>query len=589
MVKSVGGVIEFLKDFSLPVVICKNQESLPIEYMNLRADILFSPERSIQLVSKPQQKLNFTDLITKKSQGRAAAMIETIQKIGRVERWNCEFVAQADELTLYSVSGNLVSVHGKHDYVIFVVMPNLTGIDYNPYMVRFFELVNAVLHDDDTEQSIASLLSMAGHIIKASRVYVFEEISEIATRNTYEWCAEGIEPAIQDLCYLEKADYNYDVIISSGLYISNDVTTLPQGDREILESQGIFALAIVAMYLEGKGIGYIGFDDCVGPRVWGQEEIHFLQDISRLLLSLIQRRNAELVAKQNASLLQLVLDNSDDVIYVRDMADHTLLMVNRTLAEDMGIPAEKMIGKKCWEVLGENADRPCDFCPALKIELADNQERSETYTWERFNPMTKKEYLIKDSLVRWGNGRIVHVETASDITLQKSNERQLQLMASTDSMTGIYNREWGARELQKKLEENHGGYLSFIDVDGLKNVNDTLGHEAGDDLLRTIVDAIRSRISEDDFMCRWGGDEFLVWVKGAKRRIDTIMKEASENLVCRNEAKEKPYALSFSYGVVDFSQSAFDALISEADKLMYEDKMRKRHQLKRRRRDDPSN
>lgn len=586
MQKNLDEVIEFLKDFPFSIIICKNQEELPIEYMNLKADILFSPERSIQSISKPEETPQFTDFVAEKSLGQATAMIDTIKKVGRVEGWHCEFKSQGDQDSLFSVSANLASVNSEHDYIIFIIAPVSISTDHNPYTTQYLEMINVVIYEDETEQAINSLLSMAGQIVSASRVYVFEEISETTTRNTYEWCAEGIEPAIQDLQHLEKADYNYDVIISSGLYIANDVSKLPQEDREILESQGIYALAIIAMYLHDKGIGYIGFDDCSGVHNWTSDEIHFLQNISRLLLSFIRRRNAESVAKQNASLLQLVSDNSDDVIYVRDLEDYTLLMVNRTLSEIIGVPSEELVGKKCWKVIGDKQDGPCDYCPAPKISLQEGKESSEIYTWERLNPQTKKHYLIKDSLVRWSNGRIVHVETASDITIRKNNEEKLVYMASTDKMTEIFNREWGANDLQKKLNENKGGQLVFVDVDGLKNVNDTFGHEAGDDMLKAIVENIKAQINENDYMCRWGGDEFLVWTEGSRERAESVMDAANEALRICNESKKRDYPLSFSYGVLDFSGENFDALISKADALMYENKMQKRGAMKRRRRDD---
>lgn len=587
MQKKIDGVIEFLRDFPFAIIICKNQEDLPIEYMNLKADILFSPERSIQSVSTPNTTFNFADFIAEESQGRISTMLDTLHKVGRVEGWTCELKSNGNQDSLFSVSANYVSVDSENDFLILAVTPNSLGVESNPYNSHYLEMVNVVIYEEETERAINSLLSMAGQIVKASRVYVFEEISDTTTRNTYEWCAEGIEPAIQDLQHLEKADYNYDVIVSSGLYIANDVSKLPQEDREILESQGIYALAIVAMHLKGKGIGYIGFDDCVAAHNWSSDEIHFLQNISHLLLSLIRRRNAESVAKQNASLFQLVSDNSEDVIYVRDLEDHTILMVNRTLSEELGVPPEEIVGKKCWEIIGTGDNGPCDFCPTPNIELKDDQERSETYTWERFNPMTEKFYLIKDSLIRWDNGRVVHVETASDITLRRNNEKKLEFMASTDIMTGIHNREWGANNLQEKLNRKEVGQLIFVDVDGLKNVNDNFGHKAGDDMLKSIVDAINVQLEENDYICRWGGDEFLVWIEGSQSRAEATMDAANEVLRTLNEDQQREYPLSFSYGMIDFSGESFDTLISKADALMYEDKMTKRGQLKRRRRDDP--
>lgn len=577
---------DLLGALHLPVVVCKNTHGYPLEYMNLSAELLFAPSRSVDALTQPARHPLFYEVIRCTSADMTAGLLRALRHAGRVDSYPCELAAFDGKLMGFSISANVVSLQACDDYVIFFFAASGPACG-DPYSILLVEIINAALLSDDTNQSIETVIAMAGQRTSASRVYIFEEISPTATQNSYEWCAAGVAPAIQDLQNLNKADYNYDVIVKSGLYIANDVATLPDNDRTILQAQGIQALAIIAFYDGKKPLGYVGFDDCLGPREWKHDEIHFLQTISRMLGSLIKRRNAEEGERQNASLLQLVSDNSDTIIYVTDVEDHSILFVNRALAERVGQEQKDILGKKCWEVFHLGMDAPCDFCPIPKITIGPKEERSEVYQWEHYNSLIKRTYLVKDMLIRWKTGRLVHVETATDISPQKEYERSLKTLASMDAMTGIYNREWGGTLLQKKLAKKQPGYLFFIDLDGLKRANDTLGHKAGDEMLIETVRMIQENISGADMLCRWGGDEFLVWTKGTRQRAESTMESILHDVALYNRDSDKLFVVSFSYGLVKFSGASFDTLISEADKRMYDAKMEKRGRKKLRRRDDP--
>ena len=116
--------------------------------------------------------------------------------------------------------------------------------------------------------------------------------------------------------------------------------------------------------------------------------------------------------------------------------------------------------------------------------------------------------------MEWTDGRKVHIETATESTHQKLYEERLKHYASTDTMTGTYNREWGTRIMRDMVasaeQEKDAISVVFLDVDGLKEINDTCGHEMGDEVIIKTVDMVRSCIRKSDFMCRWGGDEFLL-------------------------------------------------------------------------------
>ncbi len=157
-----------------------------------------------------------------------------------------------------------------------------------------------------------------------------------------------------------------------------------------------------------------------------------------------------------------------------------------------------------------------------------------------------------------------------------------------DNLTKVYNRRAGLERLDLLLpSDNRRQFmcsLCFIDINGLKQVNDTFGHNSGDELILTVVDAIKSVIRKEDFIIRLGGDEFLIIFNG----IDLNTTEEVWNRIVDiyekiNENENRPYLISVSHGVVSHcnnQRSQIDDLIKIADEKMYEEKRATKENLK---------
>jgi len=457
-------------------------------------------------------------------------------------------------------------------------MSTLSSNEINNVLSSVFHISS---NSDNIDEAINNVLSYIGKYVNASRVYIFEEISPLYTSNTYEWCTKGIEPAIQDLKYLKKEDYNYDVIINSGMYVTDDIRDLPGEDREILEAQNIKSLAILALTYQDRPIGYIGFDDCKNYRVWKKEEIALLRNISSIIVSLIARRDSESKVMRTLDILHKITDSLNYVIYVSDIETNELLFVNNELRKICAPNGEKLEGEVCWKVLQKDQDGICPFCPRRKMVDENGNIIMDDYTWEFRNLTNGKWYLVRDSIIEWIDGHMVHMETALEITNRKEYEEQLEKIASTDMMTGLNNRISGYRIITDILNDTeHTGEpmsLIFVDVDSLKYVNDTYGHDAGDDVIMNVVDSLRSNVRKDDMLCRWGGDEFLVVLKCTRETAEKKMKNVEEDIKKRNAGCKKPYTISMSYGITEFTPGSgadIDDIVKAADKAMYENKNR---------------
>jgi diguanylate cyclase (GGDEF)-like protein/PAS domain S-box-containing protein len=169
------------------------------------------------------------------------------------------------------------------------------------------------------------------------------------------------------------------------------------------------------------------------------------------------------------------------------------------------------------------------------------------------------------------------VGTFSDISLLKQHEKQLERIAHYDALTGIPNRVLLADRLQQALAHTKraGSILAvcYLDLDGFKFVNDTMGHEAGDKVLIEVTRRIKETIRGDDTVARLGGDEFAVLLQGlnaaeeCSASLDRLLEAISQPIEIRN----KLFEVSASIGVALYPSDDHDAdtLLRHADQAMY--------------------
>ena len=160
----------------------------------------------------------------------------------------------------------------------------------------------------------------------------------------------------------------------------------------------------------------------------------------------------------------------------------------------------------------------------------------------------------------------------------ESAQLQLHQLATSDALTGCHNRrhyeEIVSTEVQRHLRVGSPLSLVFIDIDGVKSVNDTLGHTTGDRLIRQVAHLLQRHTRSDDYVFRWGGDEFVLLMTCTEteaRRKGTTLKRAFAASVRRWTL---PPGVGLSVGCAELGRSAsdVDALIQQADKRMYADK-----------------
>jgi diguanylate cyclase (GGDEF)-like protein len=158
-------------------------------------------------------------------------------------------------------------------------------------------------------------------------------------------------------------------------------------------------------------------------------------------------------------------------------------------------------------------------------------------------------------------------------------DRELRYLALTDDLTCLYNRRgfFASATQQLKLAHRNGQslLLFFCDVDNLKKINDTYGHQEGDLALLRAADALEESFRSSDILSRLGGDEFVVLAtESSEQTQDVILRRVEKNLK-KTSATEHRYRLSLSIGVARFDPKhavTLGDLMVQADKAMYEKK-----------------
>jgi diguanylate cyclase (GGDEF)-like protein/PAS domain S-box-containing protein len=294
----------------------------------------------------------------------------------------------------------------------------------------------------------------------------------------------------------------------------------------------------------------------------------------------------------------------------RALVEHLPVGVYRTTPDGMLIEANpalaRMLGfKKPAALLRHNVK---DFY----VKRADRQEHLEklavipTYFTEfELRQAGGRKLWVRDysRAIKGPDGAVLHFDgILLDITdrkraakkldqvlreLQRSNKK-LENLSLTDELTGLHNRRGfftlGLQQLKiaKRLEQ--GVFLIFLDIDDLKQINDTYGHPAGDDVLKAVATILRTTLRESDIFGRIGGDEFAVLaIRSKKAGERTLANRLETSFASFSRNKPRRLHLSVSMGVVRFDPGRFgslEELLARADDLMYQQKRSKtRHRV----------
>ncbi len=252
-----------------------------------------------------------------------------------------------------------------------------------------------------------------------------------------------------------------------------------------------------------------------------------------------------------------------------------------TVEELCDAAVESIVDKNC-----EAAKFYNNFAPAILWNIYSGGKMNLTFKYQR---------KISDGSVRWvhnevrfltdiDSGHLCAMLTAKDIDAQKREEQKLYAEAKMDRMTMLLNRQTTMESIQDILESEHDKthVLYMIDIDNFKMLNDTMGHQAGDEFLIALSAELKKVFRESDVVGRIGGDEFFALMRSVKGMHKMVEKAKELLLTIQEVCKDYPsIPLSGSIGISIYPENgkSLEALYAQADAALYQAKKKGKNQF----------
>ena len=395
------------------------------------------------------------------------------------------------------------------------------------------------------------------------------------------------------------ASKNKDGDLSLGFYnfaptfVANNGVMVEVGDKFIDYSERIVAwqkipeFSLVVIAATSKKNALLAYEETGKTYIQITSIAGFIVVIFGVVTWVIRNRNvAHRRSKEKVrETFRLAVDSAREAFFMvrpnfdedGELACLIIKDCNERAAEILGISQSLLVGANFNDIYPANA--------AKKLRLFFDRALKEGFAEEEFQVLQGKVHASGWFLRRAvSSGKDVAV-TLRDISESKQQAQMLENMARTDALTGLPNRYWlndylpsaiqRAKLIQKRLA------LFYLDLDNFKDINDSLGHKAGDEILCSVADALRSVLNKNDQVARLGGDEFILIIENLESeqqaeeyaiKIGNAIRRVKTNL------PKKIFTLDVSIGIAIYPDHGqeMDSLVQSADIAMYVAKSEKK-------------
>lgn len=275
--------------------------------------------------------------------------------------------------------------------------------------------------------------------------------------------------------------------------------------------------------------------------------------------------------QEKIRLMSSIFENNIEGVMISDEKNR-IIWVNEAFQKITGYSFSECIGKRTSMMKSgrhdaefyENMWQQIKESGSWKGEVWNRKKSGEIY------PQTLNIFIVENTLL----GQVRYVALVSDLTNQKEQESRINDLIYKDSLTGLNNRKYFMQELDKRLEKQSPITILFFDCDNFKIINDTMGHQFGDQVLIYFAHLIKE-IFKSNIVARIGGDEFVALIdyvdkKEVEKRLNRLKIELDRLITLSDRA----IRLEVSMGAACYPQDGVDRsrILKHADMAMYESK-----------------
>jgi diguanylate cyclase (GGDEF)-like protein/PAS domain S-box-containing protein len=343
----------------------------------------------------------------------------------------------------------------------------------------------------------------------------------------------------------------------------------------LLEKQVLSRLTRVSRDIRAVGVSG---DLSRRVRVTGGDELSSLKnEINRMLEAL---EHSEKALRESEERYRDLFESASDLIQGIAPDGH-ILFVNRAWQETLGYNDADIMHMTIFDVIDSSFNEK-----SLEAIMSQGTIERMTGVEAAFIAQDGRRIIVEGNITCQckSGSAVATLGIFRNITERKQIEDTLRALSLRDELTGLYNRRGFLTLVEQQLKlatrMKKGLLLMFADLDGMKEINDSLGHKEGDRALTDTAVILEKTFRDSDIIARYGGDEFVVLtLESAEAGAEAITSRLSENLNYHNMHEDRAYKLSVSVGVSRYDPempSTVDSLLMLADSVMYEQKRCKR-------------
>lgn len=293
-------------------------------------------------------------------------------------------------------------------------------------------------------------------------------------------------------------------------------------------------------------------------------------------------RNYKVFMTDEVYFTEKIINTMEDSVIIMDMK-HEIVDMNQRAEKMFEIPLDLVRNRVLDRLF--NKDKRIGLWNDL-LEMIMDKGLLNDYEVEIFTSRKDKLYVsVSGSVIKDKFGDFAGIVLIfRDVSLRKKIQEEIRVQATVDDMTKMFKRRIGLKILEEEMKnvinDKKKLTICYSDINGLKEINDRLGHSFGDDIIITVADIIKNTIRKNDITIRMGGDEFLTIFKDCDYDdAINIWKRINKKIKEINEKENKKYLISISCGFAEYSYThklTMEEFITIADTEMYKDKINKK-------------